>query len=76
MLHFHRKFSSSITTLEGSSVHPFQIDKIAVDEAPSCFAVQEGLDRVEFACVHSSNFHWQEQESSLHIQDANRKELG
>ena len=47
-------------TWEGLSVYSFQLDEVPVDEASSCSAVQEGFDRVEFACVCSSNFHWQE----------------
>ena len=45
---------------EGLSVHPLRTDKISVDEASGGSAVQEGFDGVEFACVCSSNFHWQE----------------
>ena len=43
---------------EGLSVYPFQTDKIPVDEASSCSAVQEDFNRVEFTCVRSSDFHW------------------
>ena len=43
---------------EGLSVYPFWTNEILVDKAPGCSAVQEGFDRVEFASVHSSNFHW------------------
>ena len=46
-------------TWEGLSVHPSRTDKISVDEASGGSAVQEGFDRVEFACVCSSDFHWQ-----------------
>ena len=45
---------------EGPSVHSFRMDKISVNEASGCFAVQEDLDRVEFACVRGSNFYQQE----------------
>ena len=45
---------------EGLSVYPFQTDEVPVDEASSRSAVQEGFDGVEFTCICSSNFHWQE----------------
>jgi len=38
---------------EGPSVHPFQTDKISVDEASSCSTVQKGLDRVELLSIGS-----------------------
>ena len=44
-------------TRESSSVYPFQMDEIPVDEASSCSTVQEDFDGVEFTCVCSSNFH-------------------
>ena len=47
-------------TWEGLSVYPFQMDKVPVNEAFSCSAVQEDFDRVEFAGVCSSDLHWQE----------------
>ena len=47
-------------TREGPSVYSFRSDEVPVDEASGCSAVQEGFDGVEFACVRSSNFHWQE----------------
>jgi len=40
------------------------MDEILVDKASSCSAVQEGFDGVEFTCVRSSDFHWQEQGGS------------
>ena len=44
---------------EGPSVHSSRTDKISVDEASSGSTVQESFDKVEFARVYSSNFHWQ-----------------
>jgi len=52
------------------------VDKISVDEASSCSAVQEGLDEVEFACVRSSDFYWQEEGSFSRIQGTDQEELG
>ena len=45
--------------------------KFSVNKASSCSAVQEGLDRVEFACVCGSNLYQQEQGSLLCVQGAN-----
>jgi len=53
---------------EGPSVQLFQINKISVDEASGCSAVQEGLDGVELACVRGSNCYWQEQGSFSCVQ--------
>ena len=63
-------------TQESSSVYPFQMDELLVNKASSCSAVQESFDRVEFTCVHSSDFHWQEQGGSSRIQGTDREELG
>ena len=63
-------------TKEGPSVYFFRLDEVPVDEASGCSAVQEGFDRVEFTCVHSSDFHWQEQGGSSRIQGTDREELG
>ena len=52
------------------------MDEISVDEVSGCSTVQEGFDGVEFARICGSNFYWQEEGSSLHVQGANRKELG
>jgi len=60
-------------TREGLSVHLFRADKISVNEASGCSAVQESLDEVEFACVCSSNFYWQEEESSSCVQGTDCK---
>jgi len=63
-------------TQEGLSVHSLRTDKIPVDEASNCSTVQEGLDRVEFICVHGSNFYQQEQGSPSYIQGTDQEELG
>ena len=47
-------------TRECLSVHSFQTDEISVNEASGHSTVQEGLDGVEFAYVHGSNFYQQE----------------
>ena len=56
---------------EGPSVYSFRADEISVDEASGCSAVQESLDRVEFACVRGSNLYQQEQGSLSYVQGAN-----
>ena len=61
---------------EGLSVHLFRMNEISVDETSGYSIIQEGLNGVEFTCVHGSNFYQQEQESLLHVQGANREELG
>ena len=63
-------------TREGPSIHSFRVDKISVDEASGCSGVQEGLDGVEFACVRSSDFYWQEKRSSSCVQGTNQEKLG
>ena len=45
---------------EGPSIYSFWMDEVPVDEASSHSAVQEGFDGVEFTCICSSDFHWQE----------------
>ena len=52
------------------------MNEISVDETSGYSIIQEGLNRVEFTCVHGSNFYQQEQESLSHVQGTNREELG
>ena len=47
-------------TWESPSVYFFWSDEVSVDEASGCSTIQESFDKVEFAYVRSSNFHWQE----------------
>ena len=41
---------------ESLSIYPFQTDKLPVDEASSCSAVQEGFDGVEYDLINNLGF--------------------